>query len=161
MEVKDKEGEEKGDICNRDGCKGILEDDGSMDDRSCSCHINAPCSKCETDTIRCSECDWNYQEEWDNKYKVSQVNVDYYKNQQLEAQKRREEFYLLYRSSILVENFEYRVEGHTHFTMKKVGVFPVNMSIEDVRANVKGTFGGRFTSYNKEIGRFEYISYTD
>jgi len=46
----------EGDICNRNGCKGIM---GEIeDDTCCSCHINPPCSHCVDMCYRCSECEF-------------------------------------------------------------------------------------------------------
>lgn len=49
-------GYEKGDICNRDGCKGII--DEFEKDLGCSCHITAPCSSCCHAYEYCPDCDW-------------------------------------------------------------------------------------------------------
>lgn len=47
---------EEGDICNRDGCKGIIKErDG---DRHCSCHISPPCPDCCRNYNYCPECEW-------------------------------------------------------------------------------------------------------
>jgi len=43
--------------------------------------------------------------------------------------------------------------------MIKEGVYPLHMSMEEVRQEVRGTFGGRF-EYFKD-GKFKYIAYTD
>jgi len=52
------EGWEIGDICNREGCQGILDEDGDKYMDSCSCHINPPCSRCTTNWAVCPECGW-------------------------------------------------------------------------------------------------------
>jgi hypothetical protein len=54
---------------------------------------------------------------------------------------------------------DYRVHGHTHFTQRVVGVYPLGTKQSDVEALVKGTFGGRWESFGK--GKFGYIAYTD
>ncbi len=53
-------GIEIGEGCNRDGCKGVLEDSGGKGEiGGCSCHLgNAPCSYCMYDPAYCSECGW-------------------------------------------------------------------------------------------------------
>jgi hypothetical protein len=48
---------------------------------------------------------------------------------------------------------------HTHFSMVKKGVYPEGTTEGEVAEKVKGTFGGRFTSFGN--GEFEYIAYTD
>lgn len=62
------EGLFKGEICNRNGCKGIIEE--GEKEGCCSCHINPPCSYCTTQTEYCPECGWSAEEEqreYDNK----------------------------------------------------------------------------------------------
>ncbi len=49
-------GIEKGELCNREGCTGVIEEHDT--DLSCSCHINPPCSKCVDDRHYCPECNW-------------------------------------------------------------------------------------------------------
>jgi len=44
----------EGEICNRNGCKGVIEDVIE----SCSCHLNPPCSKCVGDGCYCPDCGW-------------------------------------------------------------------------------------------------------
>lgn len=48
-------GIEEDDICNRNGCLGVLcmEREGS-----CSCHINPPCSACVDARPVCDKCGW-------------------------------------------------------------------------------------------------------
>jgi hypothetical protein len=55
------EGYEKGDICNRDGCDGILDEHHS--DGCCSCHVNPPCSHCVEDRSYCTKCHYDAFEE--------------------------------------------------------------------------------------------------
>jgi hypothetical protein len=49
----------KGELCNRDGCTGVIihEVEGS-----CSCHINPPCSYCTDDSMYCDTCGWEHAE---------------------------------------------------------------------------------------------------
>jgi len=51
----------EGEICNRNGCQGIIEE---LDkDGSCSCHVsNPPCSYCCTNTGYCPECNWEAED---------------------------------------------------------------------------------------------------
>lgn len=46
----------KGEVCNRDGCNGII--DEHEKEGCCSCHINPPCGYCTTDTAYCPDCNW-------------------------------------------------------------------------------------------------------
>jgi hypothetical protein len=43
--------------------------------------------------------------------------------------------------------------------MIKRGTYPPGMTQEEVRKQVDGSFGGRFTEFGN--GRFEFIAYTD
>lgn len=44
----------EGDVCNREGCKGVMREQET--DTCCSCHINAPCSHCVDAIYECFEC---------------------------------------------------------------------------------------------------------
>lgn len=154
------EGEEIGEICNREGCKGVIESDGSKDDVSCSCHINPPCGKCEYNDAWCPDCDWSANEDY-LAYTPAPINQDYYRESQEAFKKSREDFYAMYSGKTKVEKLFYRSESHTHFSMLKVGMFPPSMTMEKLVKAVRGTFGGRFKSLDKDLGRFEYVAYTD
>lgn len=45
----------KGEVCNRSGCKGIIDEN---EHEGCSCHIHPPCSNCVDDRAYCTGCDW-------------------------------------------------------------------------------------------------------
>ncbi len=152
------EGIEKGEICNRNSCKGII--DEHEKETGCSCHINAPCGSCERDYSFCPECDWNAEDERTS-YHISDKDRKYYIEQNRKFQEARDKFYNLYHSSELVSEFNYRSESHSNSSMKKIGYFPIGTSRVEIIAKVRGTFGGRFNRFNEEIGRFEYIAYTD
>lgn len=47
----------EGDVCNRDGCPGIIEE--GEREGCCSCHINPPCSVCTEPRNRCPVCEWS------------------------------------------------------------------------------------------------------
>lgn len=51
----------KGEQCNRNGCKGVIEEYEKKG--SCSCHINPPCSYCTTLSEYCPECGWSAEDE--------------------------------------------------------------------------------------------------
>ena len=53
----------KGETCNRNGCKGVIEEHEK--EGSCTCHISAPCSYCTTQTEFCPSCGWSAKEEQD------------------------------------------------------------------------------------------------
>ncbi|MCM1170203.1 MAG: hypothetical protein NC324_09750 [Bacteroides sp.] len=56
-------GMSEGEICGRDGCKGIIAK--RKIEGSCSCHINPPCAYCTTPKEYCPECGWDASEEID------------------------------------------------------------------------------------------------
>lgn len=154
----------KGEICNRNGCNGII--DEHEKEGSCSCHINPPCSTCTDASEYCPECEWDgredqikRQQEHAEKWKPSEAAQQAYNRLMDAEEKRRKDFWSKYHSNEPIEKYEAIYEGHTHFSMKKIGVFPPCMTRKEVEEKVKGTFGGRFTRFSD--GRFEYIAYTD
>lgn len=159
------EGYFKGDLCNRNNCKGIineLEKEGS-----CSCHINPPCGYCTEPNAYCETCGWDAREE-QNEYDRQQMdlykkNEIYYEKQRKEWEEARSLFYKKYRGEVPADKLEIRSESHTHFSMKKIGVFPKGSeTYQSLLPLVRGTFGGRFTTIIDENSyRFEYIAYTD
>ena len=48
-------------ICNRNGCDGVIE--AYEKEGCCSCHISAPCGYCTTQTEYCPKCGWSAEEE--------------------------------------------------------------------------------------------------
>lgn len=142
-------GYEKGEKCNRDGCKGIIEEYES--ENQCCCHINPPCSYCTDSREYCPICGWDGRTEQieDNKKRNStfQKTYDVFKSRTMED---------LDRTKI-----DYISESHTHFSMIKKGVFPKGTTRSEVAEIVKGTFGGRFAYFNEKSCEFEYVAYTD
>lgn len=59
--MEENNGTKKGEICNRNGCVGIIEE--GEKEGCCSCHINPPCSYCTTQTEYCPICGWSAEEE--------------------------------------------------------------------------------------------------
>lgn len=59
------------------------------------------------------------------------------------------------------EKIDWYHQSHTHFSMKKIGVFPIGTKKDIILKEVSGTFGGRFESFNDTAGTFIYIAYTD
>ena len=160
------EGYIKGEICNREGCDGIIEERDS--EGSCSCHINPPCSYCETSRAYCPKCDWDGEEE-QAEYHLGQTKAsnEYYElnkeridREQKEKELREEKFYRQYRGQEVPTELDYRIRSHTHFTQIVFGVFPPETeTTSSIYEKVKGTFGGRFTKFNNYS--FEFIAYTD
>ena len=54
-------GYNEGEVCNRDGCTGIIEK--PKGEGSCSCHSSPPCSYCTDSRSVCPECGWDGREE--------------------------------------------------------------------------------------------------
>lgn len=50
-------GYQKGDVCGRNGCTGIIKEREVSG--CCSCHLSAPCSYCTTPRGYCPECGWD------------------------------------------------------------------------------------------------------
>ena len=55
MTNKQEEGYLDGDICNRNGCQGVIQEHPV---ENCSCHINPPCSACTSPREYCDICGW-------------------------------------------------------------------------------------------------------
>jgi hypothetical protein len=157
--MSQEEGILKGEVCNRDGCTGII--DEHEKEGSCSCHINPPCGYCETDSAYCPSCGYEGREEQIQSYSISKEQQESYNRQLKEWEDQRNAFYTLYRSREPAKELSMRTESHTHFSQKVVGVFPPGLDAGIIREKAKGTFGGRFTRFDSEIGRFEFIAYTD
>lgn len=151
----------KGEVCNRDGCEGII--DEHEKEGCCACHINPPCSYCTTDTSYCPVCDWSCEDDCVATVidpEVEKRNREYYKLQNEKWEAARTLFYSRYNGKEPIPKLEIRAEGHTHFSMIKRGVFPKGTETkESLYPKVRGTFGGRFTRFNDYS--FEYIAYTD
>jgi hypothetical protein len=134
----------KGETCNRNGCDGIINEHPK--EGGCSCHINPPCSYCTTSTEYCPKCGWDGKDEQDN----------YIKNM---PKQKEWEYKIRTVEDLDKTKISWIIEGHTHFSMKCIGVYPKEATRDDVLKQVRGTFGGRFTYF--ENGKFTYIAYTD
>jgi len=137
-------GYQKGEVCNRNGCEGII--DALEKEGSCSCHINPPCSYCTDSTEYCPTCDWSGADE-QNEYFEKRKSIDFIP------------FKVKTLSDLDNTKIDWISESHTHFSMLKKGVYPPSATQEDVLRAVRGTFGGRFTQFGG--GQFQYIAYTD
>ena len=148
-------GETIGETCNRNNCVGIIQE---LEKNSCSCHINPPCSSCETDRNYCPECDWSGLEDQQNYAKntsvssfLSEIADQYTKKNQLLQNKMN--------GNLPITDIDYRIKEHTHSSQICEGVYPKEATRSDVEQKVKGTFGGRFEYFNNS--KFKYIAYTD
>jgi hypothetical protein len=145
--IKDnKYGEFKGEVCNRNGCKGMIEE---REQEGCSCHINPPCSQCVDPKEYCPECGWDARDEYETIINDYTCRVD-----------KKSSVILSYKPRPLDNTkIDWHSKAHTHFSMIKEGVYPEGTDIKEVKEKVKGTFGGRFEYFNN--GKFKYIAYTD
>lgn len=136
-------GTEEGDECNRGGCKGVM---GFGPVEGCSCHINPPCSRCVNNPCVCLACGEAVVDEMLNGFEMkverSTRLINSYKRRELDSTK-----------------IDFHTFSHTHFSQIHEGVYPNGTTKSEVLAKVKGTFGGRFTSFGS--GKFKYIAYTD
>jgi hypothetical protein len=131
---------EESDRCPEGGCNGNFE---YIREKSCSCHINPPCSACVDAPLTCNKCGHIPDEP---PYKDVPVHpgiaMREYKPRPLDKTK-----------------IDYRSKMHTGSSMIKEGIYPDDTTQKEVEAVVKGTFGGRFTRFGN--GQFTYIAYTD
>jgi hypothetical protein len=149
----------KGEICNRDGCCGTI--DEHEKEGSCSCHIHPPCGYCTTDAAYCPVCNWEPADDITPiDPEVEKRNREYYQKENERWQAARDLFYNRFNGKEPIPALEMRNEAHTHFTQKIIGVFPIGTETRDsLLPKVKGTFGGRFSRFGTY--NFEYIAYTD
>jgi hypothetical protein len=134
-----------GEICNREGCKGIMHD--TMEDASCSCHIHPPCSKCVNPDTYCSSCGETYSP---SEEKSIRIGAPY-------------EFKVKTIADLDNTKISYYSFPHTHFSMRFKGVYPKDWNDDyaqkEIIKKINSSFGGRFSSFKN--GEFEYIGYTD
>ena len=156
------EGYCKGENCNRGDCKGIINEHDK--DGGCSCFDNPPCSYCTEPNAYCPECEWN-EEEDTRIYDEFQTKYweEYHKRPEIiEAREKSEAdkklFYEMYNGKNPVDKYRAKHRNHTHFSQIIFGVHP-DMTSQEILKLVIGTFGGRFSKFNKYS--FEYIAYTD
>lgn len=133
-----------GDTCNRLVCIGIITEHPV---EGCSCHISPPCSACTSPRGYCPRCGWEEADDIPINDYVVNVNPEtgVYRTwtpRELDATK-----------------IDWRSHGHTNSSMKKEGCYPKGTTRKEVLEKVRGTFGGRFTSFGG--GKFVYIAYTD
>lgn len=149
-------GIETGEMCNRGGCNGIIEE--SEPHGCCSCHISPPCSHCVDDRHYCPICNWQGIDDQKN-YPIQGAQGMYNRLMQRDDNY-RDKIDKMRKGQMAIDKIMWYSESHTHFTMKKIGVYPINESRESVLKEIgEGTFGGRFEQFNN--GKFTYIAYTD
>lgn len=134
----------EGDQCRRQGCQGVI---AMHPVENCSCHISPPCGACTAPRAYCAKCDWQEKDD--------RIINDFVVNENPKTG--------VYRTwtprPLDPTKFDYHNKAYTHSAMIKEGVYPEGMTLEQVLAEVKGTFGGRFEYFAN--GRFKYVAYTD
>ena len=134
-------GVRKGEMCNRFGCDGII--DQIEDDQGCSCHINPPCSHCCNTSQYCPECNWD--NEADNMvYEQTEKQYKYKTTSDLDKSK-----------------IDWVTESSSNSFMVYNGCYPDGATKEDVlkEINEKVQQLDGFV-YFKDNG-FKFIAYTD
>lgn len=152
-------GYSSGEICNRDGCKAIIQEYDK--EGCCYCHINPPCSYCTTSSSYCDSCKWDGKEEQDECIETYVKSNEESSSLEFERYNEKDKLFDKAYSGLIPANaLEIRRYSHTNFTMMVKGVFPNGTETPDtILPKIRGTFGGRFTKFNEY--RFEYIAYTD
>ena len=139
-------GYEEGATCNREGCNGVIELEPV---NGCSCHISAPCWEHESADMRCPACGWRAADDPLCVREISAISMG-------------DMAYIKTKPRVLdPTRIDWVSKVHTSSSMTKEGVFPAGTPVSEVEKAVRGTFGGRFTSFDEKAGRFKYIAYTD
>lgn len=152
----------KDEICNRDGCNGILNEHDT--DKRCLCHINPPCSYCEESRVYCPVCGYEGEEEqylYQEANKPTEKQIEYWRIETEKREENKRKFWELFHSKDEVTELHYLNENHTNSSMKLTGMYPKNMTIEELLKEIRGSFGGRFEYLDNTNCRFRYIAYTD
>ena len=139
----------EGDICNREGCEGLIELEKV---ENCSCHISPPCWAHENASLCCPDCGWRAADDPLCVREIHTITIDLSGAGTFYDRKPR---------VLDPTKIDWTWEPHTNSSMIKKGVFPPGTTREQVRAVVDGTFGGRFESFDEERGTFKFVAYTD
>jgi len=133
-----------GDVCGRGGCVGVIAIE--LQEGSCSCHINPPCSFCTDKKYYCPVCGWRSEDD---------------ERRRVDDNKKCDVFNCTPKTLADLDKtkFGYISRCYTHSAMIKEGFYPEGMTMDEVQEKIRGTFGGRFVEFSG--GRFKYIAYTD
>ncbi|OSN39527.1 hypothetical protein [Pseudomonas syringae] len=135
----------EGDTCNREGCEGVIELEPVKD---CSCHIAAPCWPHENADMYCRDCGWRAADDPLCVREIASISMG------------GPLPYIQTKPRVLdPTKIDWVAKLHSSSSMIKEGVYPQNLSREEVEKEVCGTFGGRFEYFHD--GKFKYIAYTD
>ncbi|MCD5994186.1 hypothetical protein KDX38_10845 [Pseudomonas sp. CDFA 602] len=134
----------EGDTCNREGCGGSIE---LEDVENCSCHLSAPCWRHQEADMCCPDCGWRAADDPLCVREIACISMG-------------DLPYIQTRPRVLdPTKIDWVAKLHSSSSMIKEGVYPPNLSREEVEKEVLGTFGGRFEYFRD--GKFKYIAYTD
>lgn len=136
----------EGDKCGRNGCSGVIQ---THPVENCSCHINPPCGSCTAPRGFCPTCGWEERDDVVMNDYVVNINPATGVHRFWEPR------------ALNRDKIDWRNHSHTHFSMRKEGCFPKGTTMDEVRKQVDGTFGGRFTRWDEKACEFEFIAYTD
>lgn len=142
-------GYSEGEICNRNNCKGVIE---QYEKEGCSCHISPPCSACVADRNYCPICEWSGEEE-QNEYQKKISNA--YKEQP------QKEYKVKTLSDLCNSKIDYISTFGGYYNYTYEGVYPEGTTLEEVKKAIGwyDYFGGKVYSFGN--GKFKIKKYTD
>jgi len=133
------------DVCNREGCKGVMHEQDN--DTSCSCHICPPCSHCVDMIFECDECGTEAEEpepaKTAFKFKPIKVKTTHERFAELEDDK-----------------FGYITIPGKYYSMEYKGKYPKGMLPSDITGKFNICFGYKWIS-SPSNGKFHLKVYTD
>jgi carbon storage regulator CsrA len=151
----------KDEVCNRNGCKGLLQEHEK--DGCCSCHLNPPCSYCTSSSEYCDVCGWEGEHEKFQSSEMSEKDKTFYNDWLHQTNLHRNNLMAQINGKVTTSKIEWISSYHSSCSMIKEGVYPKTnddkLDYATVLNKVKGTFGGRFEYFGN--GKFKYIAYTD
>ena len=131
-------GYEVGEICNRDGCKGIMREHHSQICSLYMLYLYPECYKCEGTKIFCDTCNWDIRvDKCENRFR----------QRKLAKSKKKDTGVIYYTKS------------RNRYSDTIEGTFRKEISKEDIRQEIEGPFGGHFEEFKENS--FIYIKYTD
>ncbi len=159
----------KGEVCNRYGCKGIIEE-GAKEGDGCSCHIHPPCSYCMESVEYCPECGWDAQEERDesdakNKPTQTQINEWQKSNEEYAARNKanQELVDMAYAGKIAVDKIVSYVTKSWHSGYAVKGCAPIDTSWETIKKHFNANYNEAMArgSIDPKTGGFTLSQFTD
>jgi len=140
----------QGDVCNRNGCKGVMQQ--VHNDTGCSCHICPPCSHCVDMLFECDDCEFNTQdldEGWSPLVKSTSTPPVYKRKSD------HERF-----AELADGEFGYITIPGKYYWMEYKGKYPEEMSTKKILENFNTCFGCKWIKHPMN-GEFHLKVYTD